>query len=46
VQITVPDSEVQKNLRKFEIVDVEQKINQAVKKVAKIEKVDFIKMNK
>ena len=40
------NSEVLKNIRKFEILDMEQKINQAVKKVAKIEKVDFIKMNK
>ena len=46
-EIKAPTSEiVQKNLKTFEIIEVEQKINLAVKKIAKVEKVDFIKMNK
>ena len=45
--ISVPRSEiVEKNLKNFEIVEIEQKINHFVKKVAKVEKVDYIKMNK
>jgi len=47
VEVKVPSSEkVQKNFKTFEILEVEQKINQAVKKLAKVEKVDYIKMNK
>ena len=44
---SVPKSEiVEKNLKNFEIVEIEQKINHFVKKVGKVEKVDYIKMNK